>query len=208
MPLQFLVFYGSVRSERIGIGAARFITNRCRDHGHTVELIDPEEHRLPMLDKMYKEYAPGTAPQPLQSLRELVAAADGYIIVSGEYNHTIPPALSNMLDHFLEEYFWKPSAIASYSPSTFGGVRAGVALRPMLGELGMPSIPSMLPIPHVHKAFDANGTPADPAWLGRADRFLEELEWYAEALRAARMKDGKDACPARGECAAVDAKRS
>ena len=78
----------------------------------------------------------------------------------------------------------------------------------MLGALGMPSIPSMLPIPHVHKAFDAHGTPADPAWLGRADRFLEELEWYAEALRAARIKDGKDACPARGECAALGAKRS
>ena len=146
---------------------------------------------------------PGTAPRPLQRLADLVAAADAYIVVSGEYNHTIPPALTNLLDHFLEEYFWKPSAIACYSPGMFGGVRAAMALRPMLAELGMPSIPTLLPMPHVHKAFDAEGRTQDPAWLVRADRFLEELEWYGEALRVARIKDGNEACPPRGECSAL-----
>jgi len=203
MPLKILVFYGSVRSERVGIGAARFVTDRCRHRGHEVELIDPVEYRLPLLDKMYKEYNQGTASQPLQRLADLITSADAYIVVSGEYNHTIPPALTNLLDHFLEEYFWKPSAIACYSPGMFGGVRAAMALRPMLAELGMPSIPSLLPMPHVHKAFDAEGKTQDPAWFKRADRFLEELEWYAEALRAARIKDGKDTCPPRGECGAL-----
>jgi NAD(P)H-dependent FMN reductase len=202
MSLKIVVFYGSVRTGRQGIRVARFITEQCRSRGHEVDLVDPAEHRLPMLDKMYKEYAPGAAPESLERLASLIRPADAYIVVSGEYNHTIPPALSNLLDHFLEEYFWKPSAIVCYSPGIFGGVRAAVALRPMLAELGMPSIPSLLPVPHVQKAFDSDGKPQDDAWLERADRFLGELEWYGEALRAARIKDGKDACPPRSECAA------
>src|SRR5260221_8036315 len=111
---------------------------------------------------MYKEYGAGEAPPVLERLAGVVRAADAYIIVSGEYNHSIPPALSNLLDHFLEEYFWRPSAIACYSAGAFGGVRAAMPLRAMLGELGTPSIPSILPFPKVQDAFDAAGPPLDP----------------------------------------------
>lgn len=75
------------------------------------------------------------------------------MIVSGEGNHTVSPALANLLDHFLEEYFYKPSAIVCYSAGSFGGVRAAVALRAMLAELGMSSIPSVFPVPKVQDAF-------------------------------------------------------
>ena len=136
---------------------------------------------------MYKEYPPGQAPEVLERLAGLIKAADGFIIVSGEYNHSIPPALSNLLDHFLEEYFWRPSAIVCYSAGAFGGVRAAMQLRAMLCELGTPSIPSLLPVPHVQDAFDENGLPHDEAYPRRAARFLDELEWYANALKAARQ---------------------
>ena len=76
------------------------------------------------------------------------------MIVSGEYNHSIPPALTNLLDHFLEECFWRPSAIACYSAGAFGGVRAAMQLRATLAELGMPSIPSIHPMPKVQDQFD------------------------------------------------------
>ncbi len=56
----------------------------------------------------------------------------------------------------------------------------------MLGELGMPSIPSLLPIASVQTAFDDEGRPNDPAYVRRAARFLDELEWYANALKTAR----------------------
>jgi hypothetical protein len=56
----------------------------------------------------------------------------------------------------------------------------------LLGELGMPSIPSIFPVPKVQAAFDDEGRPADEAYHARADRFLAELEWYAEALKAGR----------------------
>jgi NAD(P)H-dependent FMN reductase len=205
MALRMLVFYGSVRTERQGIKAARFVVNRCRERGHEVTLIDPAEYRLPMLDRMYKEFQPGQAPPLLERLAGHVSGADAYVLVTGEYNHGVPPALANLLDYFLEEYFWKPSGIVSYSAGAFGGVRAAFALRVMLGELGAPAVPSVLPIPHVQNAFDDEGRPKDPQWLGRADKFLAELEWYGEALRAARVRDGKDVRPPRSFCEAQHA---
>jgi NAD(P)H-dependent FMN reductase len=122
----------------------------------------------------------------VRSDRQGIKAADAFLVVSGEYNHSIPPALSNLLDHFLEEWYWRPSAIVCYSAGSFGGVRAGIQLRAMLCELGMPSIPSMLPVPRVQDAFDDDGTPRDDAWHARASKFLSELEWYAEALKHQR----------------------
>jgi NAD(P)H-dependent FMN reductase len=90
------------------------------------------------------------------------------------------------MDHFLEEYFWKPSAIACYSAGAFGGVRAAMTLRPMLAEMGMARIPSILPIPALQDAFDDDGASLDDNYPRRATRFLAELEWYAYAMKTAR----------------------
>jgi NAD(P)H-dependent FMN reductase len=140
MPFNLPVILGSVRRDRIGIRVARFLVNALTKRGHHAPLIDPVEFALPLLDRMYKEYQPGEAPPVLERLAGFIKAADGYVIVSAEYNHSIPPALSNLLDHFLEEYFFKPSAIACYSAGAFGGVRAAMQLRAMLPEMGMSSI--------------------------------------------------------------------
>ena len=161
--------------------------NPAGARGHQATLVDPAEDRLPLLDRMYKEFEPGQAPEVLERLARMIKAADAFIIVSGEYNHSIPPALSNLLDHFLEEYFWRPSAIVCYSAGGFGGVCAAMQLRSMLCELGMPSIPSLLPVPHVQDAFDEDGRPRDESYSRRAARFLAELEWYASALKVARQ---------------------
>jgi NAD(P)H-dependent FMN reductase len=199
MSLQLLVVYGSVRTARQGIRAARFVVSECRARGHAVTLVDPVEHPLPLLDRMYKEYPKGSAPAVLERLAALIVPADAVVVVSGEYNHSIPPALTNLLDHFLEEWFWKPSAIVCYSAGAFGGVRAAMQLRMMLGELGMSSIPSIFPVPRVQDAFDEDGTPRDPKAHDRVQKFLDELEWYARALRAAREQPRE-----RGSCAARD----
>ena len=187
MPLDILVIYGSVRRDRQGIKAARFILQSCLARGHQATLVDPLEEQLPLLDRMYKEYPAEDRPENLERLANRIRQADAFIIVSGEYNHSIPPALSNLLDHFLEEYFWRPSAIVCYSAGAFGGVRAAMQLRAMLCELGTPSIPSLLPIPKVQDAFDDDGRPQDESYDRRVARFLDELEWYASALKTARV---------------------
>ncbi len=186
MPLDLLVIYGSVRRARQGIKAANYLAQAIRTRGHQATLVDPLELQLPLLDRMYKEYPKGDAPEVLETLAGQIRGADGFVIVCGEYNHSIPPALSNLLDHFLEEYFWRPSAIACYSAGGFGGVRAAMQMRAMLCELGTPSIPSLFPIGKVQDAFDDSGSPRDPGMDGRAARFLGELEWYANALKEAR----------------------
>ena len=176
--LNFLVLYGSVRRERQGIKFARFLETQ----------LGEREYDLPLLDKMYKEYPKGAAPERMEAIAGLIRQADGFLVVSGEYNHGIPPALKNMLDHFLEEWFWRPSAIACYSAGNFGGVRAAMQLRATLAELGMPSISSIFPMPQVQDHFDEDGTPRDPALKRRVERFLNEFEWYAIALKEARGK--------------------
>jgi NAD(P)H-dependent FMN reductase len=136
---------------------------------------------------MYKEFPAGEAPEGLQRMAEALETAHGFVVICGEYNHAPPPGLKNMLDHFLQEWFWRPSAIVSYSAGAFGGVRASVQLRAILCELGMPSIPSILPVPRVAAAFDGEGEPTDAATDRRFDKFASELEWYAEALHSRRQ---------------------
>ena len=189
MGLVVPVILGSVRTERQGIKAARFIIRHLEARGHEAVLVDPLEKQLPLLDRMYKEHAAGTAPPVLEELAALYRRADGFMIVTAEYNQSVPPALKNLLDHFLEEYFWRPSSILSYSAGRFGGVRAAVTLRSVLAELGMPSLPTILAIPSIGKALADDGTASEP-WIDKAVvRFLDEFEWYAQAL-AAKRKEG------------------
>jgi len=187
MRLNIVAILGSVRSDRQGIRVARYVERQLSARGHSVTLIDPLELQLPLLDRMYKEYPHGSAPAPLEQLATQYRGADAFVVVSAEYNHSIPPALSNLLDHFLEEYFWRPSAIVCYSGGAFGGVRAAMQLRAMLCELGMPSIPSLFPIPRIASAFSDTGEPQESQTAARFDRFAGELEWYAAALSAARV---------------------
>ena len=187
MSLNLVLIFGSVRTERRGTRALRFLERAFAERHHSVTTVDPVEHPLPLLDKMYKDYPKGAAPEALEKLASLYRQADAFVIVTGEYNHSMPPALVNLLDHFLEEYFWRPSAIVSYSAGPFGGVRAAVQLRAPLCELGMPSIPSVFPIPRVQEAFSEDGAPRDAGAVARRfSRFASELEWYAAALKEAR----------------------
>jgi NAD(P)H-dependent FMN reductase len=187
-PLSIAVLLGSVRHERMGPRAARLVVQSLHARGHEAVLVDPLQTPLPLLDRMYKEYEAGTAPEILETLATLYRRVDGFLIVSAEYNHGIPPAMKNLLDHFLEEYFWRPSGIVCYSQGQFGGVRAAMALRATLAELGMPSVPSLCPIPHIGQALDEDGKPTDPRTQKSLDRFLDEFYWYARALR--RQREG------------------
>jgi NAD(P)H-dependent FMN reductase len=186
--MNFVVFVGSVRFDRKGIRAALFVERFLTGRGHAATLVDPAEVKLPLLERMYKEYAKGTAPDTLERLARMYRAADGFVVVSGEYNHSIPPALSNLLDYFLEEYFFRPSAIVCYSAGAFGGVRAAMQLRAMLCELGMPSISSLFAIPRIAEALAEDGTARDAALEKRFVKFATELEWYAAALKEQRAK--------------------
>jgi len=191
MALQVLVFYGSYRVDRMGIRLADYIVAGLRTQGAEAELVDAKAVGLPMLDRMYKEYAPGTAPAPLEALASKIRSADAFVFVSGEYNWGVQPGLKNLTDHFLEEWFWRPAAIASYSAGRIAGARANLLWHGTLSEMGMIVISSTLTVGPIAEALSAEGKPLGGAgaFLDRAfPRFTDDLFWWAEAAKMQRTR--------------------
>jgi len=189
MADRILVLYGSYRADRQGIRLAHYLVRSLAERGADVELIDAKAVGLPILDRMYKEYPTGGAPAALEELAGKIRAADAFVFVTGEYNWGIQPGLKNLTDHFLEEWFWRPAAIASYSAGRFSGARAGLAWHGTLSEMGMVVISSSLAVGAIGHALDAEGRPTGDggAALDHAfPRFADDLAWWTEAARTQR----------------------
>lgn len=191
MSNQILVFYGSYRSGRMGIRLAEFVVERLRRRGDAVELIDAKAVNLPMLDRMYKEYPPGEAPEQLEGLASKIRDADGFVFVTGEYNWGIQPGLKNLTDHFLEEWFWRPAAIVSYSAGRLSGARAATAWHGTLCEMGMVVVSSTIAVGPIGQTLAADGAPTGEG--GKAleaafPRFADDLMWWVEAARMQRKR--------------------
>jgi NAD(P)H-dependent FMN reductase len=138
-------------------------------------------------------YLGKSAPAKMNSMAETIKKADCYIIVTPEYNHSIPPALSSIMGHFGgSNYKGKPSAIVSYSPSPWGGARGAVALRPFLSELGCLPVSAMTHLPTAGALFAADGTPkdCDARVHHQLPKMLAQLEWTAMALKEMAARHG------------------
>src|SRR5882757_6316825 len=168
MGNRILVFYGSYRSDRMGIRLAQFIIERLRRRGDEAELIDAKVINLPILDRMYKEYPKGEAPEALETLARKIREADGFVFVTGEYNWGVQPGLKNLTDHFLEEWFWRPAAIVSYSAGRIAGARSNFLWHGTLSEMGMIVISSTLTVGPIAETLTANGEP-----IGSAGQLLD-----------------------------------
>jgi NAD(P)H-dependent FMN reductase len=191
MADKVLVFYGSYRATRVGIRMASFVTTQLRVRGADVELIDAKAIDLPMLDRMYKEYPKGSAPKAMEDLAGKIRAADAFVFVIGEYNWGPQPGLKNLTDHFLEEWFWRPAAVVSYSPGRLSGARAASAWHPILSEMGMVVVSSTVAVGSIGETFDEQGEPIGEA--GRLTqkafgRVADDLAWWASAARLQRLQ--------------------
>ena len=188
---RILVLYGSYRSDRMGIRLAQFVVEGFRARSDDVELIDAKAVGLPMLDRMYKEYPRGQAPPAMEALAQKIRAADAFVFVTGEYNWGVQPGLKNLTDHFLEEWFWRPAAIASYSAGRFSGARAALAWHGTLSEMGMVVISSTIAVGPIAQSLSADGKPVGEGGkaLERAfPRFADDLFWWVEAAKAQRAR--------------------
>jgi NAD(P)H-dependent FMN reductase len=191
MNNRILVFYGSYRSDRRGIRLAHFLVERLRRRGDNIEFIDAKAVNLPMLDRMYKEYPKGEAPEALERLAGKIRDADGFVFVTGEYNWGIQPGLKNLTDHFLEEWFWRPAAIASYSAGRFSGARAATSWHGTLSEMGMVVISSTIAVGPIDQTLSEEGEPINESGqiLERTfPRFADDLTWWIEAAKAQRQR--------------------
>jgi len=191
MANRILVLYGSYRSDRMGIRLAQFVVEGFRARGDDVELIDAKAVGLPMLDRMYKEHRKGEAPEALEKLAGQIREADGFVFITGEYNWGVQPGLKNLTDHFLEEWFWRPAAIASYSAGRFAGARAATAWHGTLSEMGMVVVSSTIAAGPIGQTLSADGKPTGEGGKALAQafpRFADDLTWWAEAARAQRAR--------------------
>ena len=201
MKMKILVFLGSIRTStpplpaRVGERVAKAIVAQCRHDGHNVVLIDPLDYELGDVFKPHFSYAQGRAPLPLEQLASEIASADGYVMVSSEYNHSMSPALMHLLNHFGSSLFaFKPSAIVTYSAGQWGGVRAAVGMRAFLSELGCLPVSAMIHIPTTHTVFAADGSFAPEVdstrWVSYIERTFSQLIWWAEAAGRERARSG------------------
>ena len=102
-----------------------------------------------------------------------------------------PPGLNNRPDHYLDEWFWRPAAVASYSAGRFSGVRSGTVWHSILSEMGMVVVSSTLAVGPISQTLDADARPTGGAGeaLDRSFvRFADDLAWWTEAARAQRAK--------------------
>ena len=198
--MKFLVFLGTVRDStpprpaRLGLRVAKAIMNWAKDNmvEHEFELIDPLDYSTGEVFKPHFAYAQGKAPEALSTLAEKIEAADGYVIVSPEYNHSMSPALADLLNHFGSSlYSFKPSVIATYSAGQWGGMRAAVAMRTFLSELGCLPVSAMIHVPHAQDAFDEDGaadSEQEDSWRTYFGRALSQMLWWAEATSNHRQE--------------------
>ena len=134
----------------------------------------------------------GSNPK-MDALRQKFKESDAYLLVTPEYNHSIPPALSCLMGHFGgSNYALKPSAIVSYSPGLWGGMRGAMALRPFLSELGCIPISKLTGFPAANNLFAEDGTMYDPndRIHSQLPKMLQELEWMACAMKRMREDVG------------------
>jgi NAD(P)H-dependent FMN reductase len=191
MDDRILVLYGSYRSERKGIRLADFVVASLLARGESPGLVDAKIVGLPMLDRMYKEYAKGEAPVAMEALATKIRTADAFIFVVGEYNWGMQPGLKNLTDHFLEEWFWRPAAIVSYSAGRLSGARSNSLWHSTLSEMGMVVISSTLTVGPISHTLSASGEPIGEAGLAlqRAfPRFADDLAWWTEAAKSLRAR--------------------
>lgn len=195
--MKILVFLGSARKStppqptRLGERVAKACVSRIEHSGLRVELIDPLDYYLEAVFKPHFSYTKGEAPVDLESLARKINEADGYVMISPEYNHSLSPALGNLLNHFGSSLFsFKPSAIITYSAGQWGGVRAAVGMRTFLSELGCLPVSAMVHIPKAHEVLSEDGDflkVDEDRWHAYLDRTFAQLEWWASAAQQHRL---------------------
>ena len=136
---------------------------------------------------------PDDVPQTTKDLQETIKSADCYLIVSPEYNHSVPPALASLMGHFGgSNYKCKPSGIVTYSPGPWGGQRAAMGIQILCHELGCLPVSKLCGIPSVSDIFEEDGTPKDEnhRMLKQLPELLTQLEWMAVAMAKQRKATG------------------
>jgi NAD(P)H-dependent FMN reductase len=185
-PLKIAVVIGSTRQGRFGPVVAKWFVEQARQHEEMeISVIDLAEEQLPVV---LPDFDGGPEPEAVQALAPRLAAADGFVVVTPEYNHSFPASLKTLIDWYLQEWQAKPVAFVSYG-GVAGGLRAVEHLRTVFVEVHAMTIRDTVSFHGAWERFDEGGSAVDPDGCNTAAKtLLDQLAWWAYALRAARAR--------------------
>jgi NAD(P)H-dependent FMN reductase len=186
------ILLSSVRENRLANRVYDKINLMSKQYfSHT--LVDPQEYALPLLNKRYYEMK--EPEEKFVKLHDIFKQTDGFLIVTAEYNHGVPPAIKNMLDHYGSEFKYKSCGIISYSDGHVGGARCTEQLRNICATLGMPPIPVSVAWGLADKADKPEGESFRLNFEKAFKPFIEQFLWYTEAYinQRIKMKSGSSA---------------
>ncbi|MBS3944966.1 MAG: NAD(P)H-dependent oxidoreductase [Melioribacter sp.] len=185
--MNIVVVSGSPRPQRTSHQVALEIISRLsKVENLSVTLLDVKEANFPNLDYTYKKNP--SANETMKYFSETVAASDGIIIVSPEYNGSFSGALKNTIDYFYGEFSKKVIGVVSVSTGRMGGIRAVMDLQKLILALGAFPLPKYLTTPEVQNLF-SNSVLVDDRYAKHMDNFLEEFLWLTEAVKNQKEKN-------------------
>lgn len=185
------VIVGTTRPGRVGRKIADWYLQAAQQRTDmTFELIDLAEIDLPLLDESHSAKSGHYEHEHTKKWSERITKADGYVWVTGEYNHGVPAPLKNALDYLYSEWNRKPVAFVGYGG--LGAARAVEQLVSIASELKMAPLGERVSIVDVWFALDEQGTVKQEFVKSDLTHQFDELSWWAQALKAAREAEYSD----------------
>jgi NAD(P)H-dependent FMN reductase len=187
------IIVGSTRPTRSADAVVPWVVARASAHeGFDVEVIDLRDWPLPFFGEhmgTIGDFSDPTYSEPIvKAWNAKIKEADAYIVITPEYNHSLPGVLKNAIDSVFVSFAFrnKPVAAVGYSAGIGAGVRAIEHLAHVVIEAEGVPLRDTVVIPFVATAFDENGEPVNPAASVSLDIMLDDLAWWSRALEAAR----------------------
>jgi NAD(P)H-dependent FMN reductase len=189
------IIIGSTRETRAADLVYPWVLDRANAHPEfDAELIDLRDWPLPMFAEhmgTIGDFSDPTYSDPIvKQWNQKVKEAEAYLVITPEYNHSVPGVLKNALDNVFLSFALrnKPIAAVGYSGGIAAASRAIEHLAHIAIEAEMAPIRSSVLIPFVNEAFDGSGTPVNPMTEAALSITLDDLAWWADALKAARQE--------------------
>lgn len=189
--IKLVVIVGTTRAGRTGRKIADWYMSEAKKvapEGVELELLDVADFDLPVFNEavspMMHRYS-----EVQNAIADRIGPADGFVFVTGEYNHSIPGSLKNFMDYINAEWAHKAAAFVGYG--TNGGVRAIEHLIAVLAELHVAAVAKgsdLVVVSTPWEALDDQGVPKPGYAHGNIAAQLKELTWWVRALKAARIE--------------------
>jgi NAD(P)H-dependent FMN reductase len=204
------IIIGSTRPTRAADKVAPWVIERAKSHpAFDVEVLDLRDWPLPIFAEHLGSIGdfndPTYSDPAVKRWNQKIKAADAYLVITPEYNHSVPGVLKNAIDNIFVSFAFrnKPLVTVGYSGGIAGGVRAIEHLAQIAIEAELVPLRAAVVIPQVAEAFDESGVPINPIADISLGVALDDLAWWSAALERARAAGELDPSAFRVQAAAA-----